>query len=233
VIDSGTGIDPDTLTHIFEPFFTTKEVGKGTGLGLATVYGVVKQSGGYIWVESKPGEGASFQIFLPRVAERATQTTATTPLAETISGSEMILLVEDSEPLRKLTKSFLESHGFRVLVAQNGEEAIQLETSHSAKVDLLLTDVVMPGMNGRILAEKLLPRQPGMRVLYISGYTDSFIGRHGVLEQGMVLLHKPFTEEVLIRKVREVLDTKTADARIPETGKLIDQSDKSRTGERK
>lgn len=218
VIDSGTGIDPDTLTHIFEPFFTTKEVGKGTGLGLATVYGVVKQSGGYIWVESEPGLGASFQIFLPRVDEPTADIAATTAVDETVGGSETILLVEDSEALRKLTRSFLESHGFSVLVAQDGEEALQVETRYSAKIDLLLTDVVMPGMNGRVLAERLLPRQPGMRVLYISGYTDSFVARHGVLEEGTVLLHKPFTEEALIRKVREVLDIKSgAEARKLET----------------
>jgi PAS domain S-box-containing protein len=224
VIDTGTGIDPDTLAHIFEPFFTTKEVGKGTGLGLATVYGVVKQSGGYVWAESEPGQGASFQIFLPRVAEPATEATATTPLEEAASGSETILLVEDSEPLRKLTQSFLVSHGFRVLAAQDGEEAIQLETQHSGKIDLLLTDVVMPGMNGRALAGRMLPRQPGMRVLYISGYTDSFVARHGVLEQGTELLHKPFTEDVLIRKVREVLDAKSAEARKPEAGQPTRQN---------
>jgi two-component system, cell cycle sensor histidine kinase and response regulator CckA len=234
VIDSGTGIDPDTLSHIFEPFFTTKEVGKGTGLGLATVYGVVKQSGGYIWVDSKPGQGASFQIFLPRVAEPATQITATTPLTEAKGGSETILLVEDSEPLRKLTQSFLESHGFRVLIAQDGDEAMRVESQHSGKIDLLLTDVVMPGINGRVLAEKLLPKQPGMRVLYISGYTDSFIGRHGVLEDGMVLLHKPFTEEVLIRKVHDILDTKTADAKKMDTRQSVDQeSDSSGQGRKR
>lgn len=210
VIDSGTGMEKETLAHIFEPFFTTKEVGKGTGLGLATVYGVVKQSGGYIWVDSEPGRGSSFQIFLPRVAEPAPVVTAATPLIETVGGSETILLVEDSEPLRKLTQSFLAAHGFRVLVAQDGEEALQVEGRHSGKIDLLLTDVVMPGMHGRALAERLLPKQTGMRVLYISGYTDSFVARHGVIEAGMVLLHKPFTEEVLIRKVREVLDTEGA-----------------------
>jgi two-component system, cell cycle sensor histidine kinase and response regulator CckA len=204
--DSGIGIDAETLAHIFEPFFTTKELGKGTGLGLATVYGVVKQSGGYIWVDSKPGQGASFQIFLPRIEETATTVAATTPLAQTTGGSETILLVEDAESLRKLTRSFLESHGFRVLVAQNGEEAMEVEARHSAKIDLLLTDVVMPGMNGRVLSEKLQPKQPAMRVLYMSGYTDSFIAGHGVLERGMVLLNKPFTEDALIGKVREVLD---------------------------
>ncbi len=225
VIDSGTGIEAETLTHIFEPFFTTKEVGKGTGLGLATVYGVVKQSGGYIWVDSKAGQGASFQIFLPRIAEPEAETTAPTHLTETTGGSETILLVEDSEALRKLTQSFLESNGFRVLVAPDGDEAIRVESQYSGKIDLLLTDVVMPGINGRVLAEKLLPRQLGMQVLYISGYTDSFIGRHGVLEQGMVLLHKPFTEEVLIRKVREVLDTEAAKVRKPVNGKSIVQDD--------
>ncbi|HET7210070.1 MAG TPA: PAS domain S-box protein [Terriglobales bacterium] len=223
VIDSGTGIDPDTLTHIFEPFFTTKEVGKGTGLGLATVYGVVKQSGGYIWVESEPGLGASFQIFLPQVDEPTADIAAKTAVDDTVGGSETILLVEDSEALRKLTRSFLESHGFKVLVAQDGEEALQVETRYSAKIDLLLTDVVMPGMNGRVLAERLLPRQRGMRVLYISGYTDSFVARHGVLEEGTVLLHKPFTEEVLIKKVREVLDIKSgAEARKLETSQRVE-----------
>jgi PAS domain S-box-containing protein len=212
VIDTGIGMDAATLAHIFEPFFTTKEVGKGTGLGLATVYGVVKQSGGYIWVDSEIGRGASFQVFLPRVEEPVATMAATAPLAEKIGGSETILLVEDAESLRKLTRSFLESHGYRVLVAQNGEEALQAETRHSGKIDLLLTDVVMPGMNGRVLSERLLPKQPGMRVLYISGYTDSFIAGHGVLERGTALLHKPFTEDALIGKVREVLDKRNPGA---------------------
>jgi two-component system, cell cycle sensor histidine kinase and response regulator CckA len=223
VIDTGTGIDAETLAHIFEPFFTTKETGKGTGLGLATVYGVVKQSGGYIWVDSEPKRGASFQIFLPRVEEPASKGTETSPLAEAMGGPETILLVEDAEALRKLTQSFLESHGFRVLVAQNGEEALQVEVRHSGRISLLLTDVVMPGMNGRVLAEKLLVRQPSMRVLYISGYTDSFIAGHGVLERGTVLLHKPFTEDALVRKVREVLDGRSANAGEPGTGDLTSQ----------
>ena len=209
VIDSGTGIDKDTLAHIFEPFFTTKEVGKGTGLGLATVYGVVKQSGGYIWVDSEPGQGASFEIFLPRISEPAIIVGVTEPKVDAKGGSETILLVEDSEPLRKLTRSFLESHGFRVVAAQDGQEALLVEARHAGKIDLLLTDVVMPGMNGRALAEALLQKQPAMGVLYISGYTDSFVAAHGVLEQGMALLHKPFTEETLISKVRDVLDLKS------------------------
>lgn len=223
VIDSGVGIDKQTIGHIFEPFFTTKEVGKGTGLGLATVYGVVKQSGGYIWVDSELGQGASFQIYLPRVSESAEIITPTPPLAEARGGSETILLVEDSEPLRKLTQAFLESHGFLVLVAQDGEDALQVEAQHAGKIDLLLTDVVMPGMNGRVLAERLLSKHPRTRVLFISGYTEGFIAVHGVVEQGMVLLHKPYTEEALIKKVREVLDAKNLAAGEPESSEVVSQ----------
>ncbi len=207
VSDSGTGIDADTLAHIFEPFFTTKEVGKGTGLGLATVYGVVKQSDGYIWVDSEAGKGASFQIFLPKAdEEKSGDLPAVTQQGEVTRGSETILLVEDSEPLRKLTRSLLDSHGLRVLVAQNGEDAMQVAERHSGKIHLLVTDVVMPGINGRVLAERLLARRRGLKVLFISGYTDNFIAVHGVLEQGMALLNKPFTEDELIERVREVLD---------------------------
>jgi PAS domain S-box-containing protein len=206
VTDTGTGMDAGTLTHIFEPFFTTKERGKGTGLGLATVYGIVKQSNGYIWVESSPGKGASFQIYLPRYVGQQVADGPKSDSGERLGGSESILLVEDAEPLRKLAQTFLEAGGFRVLSAGSGEEALEVAASHGGTFDLLLTDVVMPGMNGRVLAEQLLPRQPGMRVLYMSGYTDSFIAGHGVLEPGTHLLHKPFTDEVLIRKVREVLD---------------------------
>jgi two-component system cell cycle sensor histidine kinase/response regulator CckA len=206
VADTGTGMDAGTLTHIFEPFFTTKERGKGTGLGLATVYGVVKQSNGYIWVDSALGKGTSFQIYLPRhVGQPAAGEQKTDPV-ENLRGSESILLAEDSESLRKLARTNLESAGFRVWSAQSGEEALEIALRHGSTFDLLLTDVVMPGMNGRILAEQLLSRQPGIKVLYMSGYTDSFIAGHGVEYPETHLLHKPFTEEVLIRKVREVLD---------------------------
>jgi PAS domain S-box-containing protein len=205
VTDTGTGMDPGILAHIFEPFFTTKERGKGTGLGLATVYGIVKQSNGYISVDSAPGKGASFQIYLPLHVGQESDEQKQTPI-EKLYGSEKILLVEDSEPLKKLAQKFLETAGFRVLSAASGEEALEVAARSGETFDLLLTDVVMPGMNGRVLAEQLLPRQPGMRVLYMSGYTDSFIAGHGVLEPGTHLLHKPFTDEVLIRKVREVLD---------------------------
>jgi CheY-like chemotaxis protein len=205
VTDTGTGMDAATLTHIFEPFFTTKERGKGTGLGLATVYGVVKQSNGYIWVDSAPGKGTSFEIYLPRhMGQPAPEQIVDS--REKLRGSETILLVEDAEPLRKLAQTFLEAGGFRVFSAESGENALEVAAHFGGAFDLLLTDVVMPGMNGRVLAEQMLPRQPGMKVLYMSGYTDSFIAGHGVLDPATHLLHKPFTEELLIRKVREVLD---------------------------
>jgi PAS domain S-box-containing protein len=217
VTDTGTGMDPATLTHIFEPFFTTKELGKGTGLGLATVYGIVKQSNGYIGLESTVGKGTSFQIYLPRHAGQPVVDDLKIESPENLRGTETILLVEDSEPLRKLAKTFLESRGFRVLSAESGEDALQVAARFGGAFDLLLTDVVMPGINGRILAENLLLRQPGMKVLYMSGYTDSFIAGHGVLDPGIHLLHKPFIEEVLIRKVREVIDGGKSPALAPES----------------
>jgi two-component system, cell cycle sensor histidine kinase and response regulator CckA len=217
VTDTGTGMDAATLTHIFEPFFTTKELGKGTGLGLATVYGIVKQSNGYIGLESVVGKGTSFQIYLPRHAGQPVVDELKADSQDNLSGSETILLVEDSEPLRKLAKTFLESRGFRVLTAESGEDALQVASRFGAAFHLLLTDVVMPGINGRILAENLLQKQPGMKVLYMSGYTDSFIAGHGVLDPGIHLLHKPFIEEVLIRKVREVLDGGKSPALSPDS----------------
>ena len=219
VTDSGIGMSPETQAQIFEPFFTTKERGQGTGLGLATVYGVVKQSDGYITVDSAPGKGASFKIYLPRTEETVVATASHVPREQIIAGSETILLVEDAEALRKLTQSFLEESGFRVLSAPDGEKAFQLAVQNPEPIHLLLTDVVMPGMNGRLLAEKLAPRQPGMKVIYMSGYTDAFISGHGVLKPGTCLIHKPFTEETLITKVREVLDA-TSDPGEP-AGELI------------
>ncbi len=206
VTDAGIGMTPEVVAQIFEPFFTTKELGKGTGLGLATVYGVVKQSGGYIWVDSTPGEGSSFKVFLPRTSERIAGATPTVPNVPDATHRETILLVEDAEPLRRLAQSILEQHGYRTLTAEHGEAALRLTAEHRHPIDLLLTDVVMPGINGRVLSERLLPQYPHMKVLYMSGYTDSFIAGHGVLEQGRALLHKPFTEEALLAKVRQVLD---------------------------
>jgi two-component system, cell cycle sensor histidine kinase and response regulator CckA len=209
VTDSGVGMSAEILAHIFEPFFTTKEVGRGTGLGLATVYGVVKQSGGYIAVDSEPGKGTSFQIFLPRVDEEVAPTVLTTA-PERVQGNETVLLVEDAEALKKLAHSFLVEHGFQVITASNGEEALKTARGYVRPIQLLITDVIMPGMNGKALADRLRPTHPNMRVLYISGYTDSFIAGHGVLEEGTHLLHKPFTEDGLIRKIREVLDAPVA-----------------------
>ncbi|MGC2829806.1 MAG: ATP-binding protein, partial [Candidatus Acidiferrum sp.] len=206
VSDTGTGMDAATLTHIFEPFFTTKELGKGTGLGLATVYGIVKQSNGYIGLHSILGKGTAFKIYLPRHAGQGAPDELKPDSTDLVRGSETILLVEDSEPLRKLAQAFLESSGFRVFSGENGEDALEVAKRFDGTFDLLLTDVIMPGMNGRVLAERLLPLQAGMKVLYMSGYSDSFIAGHGVLDPGTHLLHKPFTEEVFLRKVREVLD---------------------------
>jgi two-component system, cell cycle sensor histidine kinase and response regulator CckA len=206
VTDTGIGMDAGTLANIFEPFFTTKERGEGTGLGLATVYGIVKQSNGYIWASSAPGKGTAFEIYLPRHLGEVSAGEQRVDSGENLHGSESILLVEDAQALRNLAQTLLTEAGFRVFSAGSSEEALEVASRSGVAFDLLLTDVVMPGANGRVLAEQLLPRQPGMKVLFMSGYTDSFIAGHGVLDPLTHLLHKPFTEEVLIRKVREVLD---------------------------
>ena len=206
VTDTGTGMDPETQTQIFEPFFTTKDRDKGTGLGLATVYGVVKQSSGYISVESEVGKGATFKIYLPRIEQSVATPIEISQAPLTVRGCETILLVEDAEPLRKLAHMFLKGNGYQVLTAVDGSEAQRVAAQGAGPIHLLLSDVVMPGINGRVLAERLAPFHPGMKVLYMSGYTDSFIAGHGVLEEGIHLLHKPFTEEALLRKVRELLD---------------------------
>ena len=205
VMDTGTGMDPETQAQIFEPFFTTKGRDKGTGLGLATVYGVVKQSNGYIAVESEKGKGALFKIYLPCI-EQPVATRCESIQPPPVLGSETILLVEDEEPLRTLLQLFLKESEYQVLTAADGAEAQQVAAQNPGPIHLLLTDVVMPGINGRVLAERLAPQHAAMKVLYMSGYTDSFIAGHGVLEEGIHLLHKPFTEEALMRKVREVLD---------------------------
>ena len=206
VTDTGTGMDPEIQAQIFEPFFTTKGRDKGTGLGLATVYGVVKQSNGYIAVESEKDKGALFKIYLPRIEQPVPTRGESIQAPLTIRGSETILLVEDAEPLRLLAKLFLKGNGYQVLMAADGAEAQQVAAQNHGPIHLLLTDVVMPGINGRVLAERLASLHPAMKVLYMSGYTDSFIAGHGVLEEGTHLLHKPFTEETLMRKVRELLD---------------------------
>lgn len=207
VSDTGCGMDEETRSHIFEPFFTTKGPGKGTGLGLATVYGVVKQSGGYIWVYSEPGQGTTFKIYLPRVDEATETVKVVRTETARARGSETILLVEDEDTVRSLAREILEAHGYAVLEARGGPEALQVsEQQHEGGVHLLLTDVVMPGMNGRDVAERVVSRHPGMKVLYMSGYTANAIAHHGVLDVGVAYLQKPFTLESLTRKVREVLD---------------------------
>jgi len=201
-------MDEVTRGRIFEPFFTTKDPGKGTGLGLSTVYGIVKQSDGFIWVYSEVGQGTSFKIYLPQVAEAASSKRRS-PTIASAHGTETILLVEDVGGLRLLGKRMLESAGYTVLTAANGEEALLLLERYEKPVQLMVTDVVMPGMSGRILAERFDATRPGMKVLYVSGYTGDVVVRHGVLDEGMPFLGKPFTAVELTRKVREVLDSES------------------------
>jgi two-component system cell cycle sensor histidine kinase/response regulator CckA len=206
VSDSGHGMDGATLSRAFEPFFTTKATGEGTGLGLATVYGIVQQSGGTIEVESAPSKGATFRISLPRVEGEVQQASAPPPGTAGGGGAETLLLVEDDPALRAVTREVLEGAGYRVHVASRAEEALAVSEAHPAVIDLLLSDVVMPGRSGPELAAELLARRPGLRVLYTSGYTSDAIARHGLQEAGVRLLQKPFSPSDLLRAVREALD---------------------------
>ena len=208
ITDTGVGMDADTQSHIFEPFFTTKGT-KGTGLGLSTVYGIVKQSGGYIWVYSEQGKGTSFKVYLPHVtaeefAAQEQPAAAAAPPTETVH--ETILVVEDELNLRRLTRQFLENQGYAVLEAADGAAAVQICVAHPGIIHLLLTDVIMPGMNGRELAHRVSEIRPNTKVLYMSGYTENAIGHNGTLDAGIMLLQKPFTLHALKAKVREVLD---------------------------
>jgi two-component system cell cycle sensor histidine kinase/response regulator CckA len=206
VSDTGTGMDAETLSHIFEPFFTTKEQGKGTGLGLSTVFGIVQQSGGYITVYSEPDQGSTFKIYLPRVGEESVSPGPGEPRPESVPrGAETILLVEDEGALRSMVRGLLESQGYKVLEARNGEDALIVCEQHKGSIQLLLTDVVMPEMNGPQLAERLSMFHREMKTLYISGYTDEGIIHQGILDAGTNFLQKPFTPEALVRKVREVI----------------------------
>jgi two-component system, cell cycle sensor histidine kinase and response regulator CckA len=206
VTDNGTGMDAITRARVFEPFFTTKEKGKGTGLGLSMVYGVVKQSGGYIEVVSELGAGATFKIYLPKVEVAATPQKQPTELPDSLLGTETLLLAEDEVSLRKLSRHQLELCGYEVLEAECGADALKMSEEHKGPIHLLLTDVVMPGMSGRVLADQLVKHRPETRVVYMSGYTGQTVGEHGVLAEGSFFLPKPFTREALARKVREALD---------------------------
>jgi CheY-like chemotaxis protein len=204
VSDTGFGMDADTRKRIFEPFFTTKALGRGTGLGLSTVYGIVKQSGGNIWVYSEPGRGTTFKVYIPateqKAADRSARMAAVRPKA-----TETVLVVEDEEAVRKLVKSVLTGAGYEVLEAATPELAVQRASMHDGDIHLLLTDVVMPGMGGPQLAQKIVSARPTIKVLYMSGYTDNAIVHHGVLDPGTAFLEKPIRPEALQTKVREVL----------------------------
>jgi CheY-like chemotaxis protein len=205
VVDTGSGMDAATQARIFEPFFSTKGVGKGTGLGLSTVYGIVKQSEGFVWVYSEVGMGSTFKVYLPRVDAGAPPPRSEEP-GPLLRGSETVLLVEDEASLRELLREALETNGYSVLVARDGAEAVQIAEAHSNPIQILVTDVIMPGMTGPKLVDLMARGRPGMKVLYISGYSDESVIRHGLVGPGRSFLSKPFGPEVLLRRVRESLD---------------------------
>jgi PAS domain S-box-containing protein len=204
--DTGCGMDAETQARIFEPFFTTKELGKGTGLGLSIVYGIVKQSNGYIWVYSEPGRGTTFKIYLRRVDESPETLAPGKSKGDLPRGTETILLVEDEQAMRTMARVFLESKGYAILEARSGQEAMEIARQHGSQIHLLLTDVIMPGMSGRELAETLATSRADIKVLYMSGYTDELVTQQGILSPGLQLLEKPFTKESLLGRVRAVLD---------------------------
>jgi CheY-like chemotaxis protein len=206
VSDTGVGMDRETLKHIFEPFFTTKERGKGTGLGLATVYGIVTQSGGHVFVYSELAKGTTFKVYLPRIAQAEPDATGTAGPRTSPQGYETILVVEDENTVRLVAVANLRKAGYHVLEARNAEEALQVLTAHGRPIDLVLTDVLMPGIHGPELVKRIKERQPEIKTLYMSGHADDALLHHGVLEGGLAFLEKPFTRDELTSRVREVLD---------------------------
>jgi len=206
VSDTGVGMDHEIQSHIFEPFFTTKALGRETGLGLSVVYGIIRQSAGYIWAYSEPNKGTTFKIYLPAVLDAVGEPlTADLPRPGT-RGNETILVLEDEATVRKLVQAILAQHGYTILVAGTPEEALRYCEAHNGPIDLLVTDVVMPKMNGRQVVYQALRHRPALKVLYMSGYTSDAIAHHGVLDSGVAFLHKPFSAESLVQKVRDVLD---------------------------
>jgi CheY-like chemotaxis protein len=208
VSDNGSGMDRDTLAHVYEPFFTTKELGKGTGLGLATVYGAVKQNRGFIDVQSKLGSGTTFTIYLPSNKGKYKALIKDPEVVSAPKGHETILLVEDERAILKLVTIILTKHGFNVLAANTPYEALQIASEYSGKIDLLMTDVVMPEMSGRDLANNLLSKNPGIKSLFMSGYTSDIIAHHGVLDEGVAFIQKPFNMNILANKISEILNSK-------------------------
>jgi CheY-like chemotaxis protein len=206
VSDTGVGMDEKTASQVFEPFFTTKELGKGTGLGLSTVYGIVKQSGGFIWVYSEPGKGSTFKVYLPCTADRGVLPDKEGSPVEDLRGEKSVLVVEDEESIRRLATEILGRYGYAVFTAGDGEEALRIATSHEGEIDLLLTDVIMPGMGGPELFERIRQLRPGIKVLYVSGYTNDAIVHQGVLDPGIAFLQKPYSPTSLVRKVKDVLE---------------------------
>jgi CheY-like chemotaxis protein len=207
VSDTGSGMDEATQSRIFEPFFTTKPAGRGTGLGLSTVYGIVKQSGGNIWLYTELGKGTTFKVYLPAIEALPDDIGKVVSVETGQRGRETVLVVEDDEQLRRLTHRALAARGYTVLEADRGSTALDIARRHKGTIDLLLTDVIMPDINGRKLADAIRAARPGVRVLYMSGYPDGAIASHGMLEPGIAYLAKPFTNDAITRKVREVLET--------------------------
>jgi CheY-like chemotaxis protein len=206
VTDTGEGMSREVQARLFEPFFTTKAVGKGTGMGLATVYGIVKQNHGYIWIYSELGQGTTVQVHFPAVLDGSAAESREIKSTLRLAGTETILVVEDNDRLRELTRRSLQRQGYTTLLASNGEEAVRIAGSHVGPIQLLLTDVVMPGLSGKPLVDAILRLRSDIKILYCSGYTADAIAHHGVVETGVAFLQKPFTPDGLAKKVREVLD---------------------------